>query len=224
LLSYLRLGTSILLAFAPIFYLNRFFFSGSSIAQVLKISAAVIAVIVFFSLGLPLLSDYLELKGVTGFARQNFVETFIKSSDSGSVIYAIYTMPTYLQVPLGFLFFLFTPFLTFQFYTEGVVNIRNILFTTIMPIISLVYFKHFFSGILYSIKKYDPSITKFIFVFFFMILIISQLSIQPRHKTSIMPLFYILVAYGVTFNDKISRQLSLSFVILFGLVQLISLM
>ncbi|MEN8251857.1 MAG: hypothetical protein ABFS32_23250, partial [Bacteroidota bacterium] len=43
LLSYLRLGSSILLAIAPLFYLKRFFFSGSLFLQFLKISAAIIA-------------------------------------------------------------------------------------------------------------------------------------------------------------------------------------
>ncbi|MDF1576532.1 MAG: EpsG family protein [Bacteroidales bacterium] len=223
LLSYLRLGSGILLAIAPLFYLKQFFFSGSLLQQVLKILAAVVVVTAFFSFGLPLLLEFMESKGVSGFARQEFVETFIKRTDSDSVIYAIYTKPAYLQVPLGFLFFLFAPFLTFQFYTEGVFNIRNIMFTTIMPILSLVYFRYFFSGVLYSLKKKEPSLKRFIFVLFFMILIISQLSIQPRHKTSIMPLFYILVAFGVNYNDKLSRQLSLSFAILLGLIQVYTL-
>jgi hypothetical protein len=200
------------------------FFSGTVIQQILKITAAVILVFAIFGLGLPFLLEYMIEKGVSGFARQEFVESLIKSSDSDSVIYAIYTMPPYLKIPLGFIFFLFAPFLSFQLYTDEVFNLRHILVTTIMPIISLVYFRYFMSGVLYSFRKNESQIKRFFYIFCILILIISQLSIQPRHKTSVMPLFYILVAYGITYNDKFSRQLSLAFVLIFGLVQLYTLL
>lgn len=224
ILSYIRLGSSLLLAITPLFFLKHLFFSGTILQQVLKISAAVILLIGFFGFGLPMLIEYMLSKGVSGFARQEFVESFIRSDDRDSVIYAIYTMPVYLKLPLGFLFFLFAPFLTFQFYTDGVFNVRHILFTTIMPILSLVYFRYFFAGVIYLFKKNESSVKRLLYIFCFLILIISQLSIQPRHKTSVMPLFYILVAYGINFNDKLSRQLSLSFVVVFGLIQIYMLM
>ncbi|MBC8228551.1 hypothetical protein H8E77_03265 [bacterium] len=45
--------------------------------------------------------------------------------------------------------------------------------------------------------------------FFILLLIVSQISIQLRHKTMLMPLFYILVAYGFYNKTKLGEILGI---------------
>ena len=66
----------------------------------------------------------------------------------------------------------------------------------------------------HAIKNED--MIRFFYMFCFCILIISQVSIQPRHKTGLMPFFYIFVAYGYHKGTPISKAIgSALFVFLF---------
>ena len=224
ILSFIRLGSGLLLAIVPIFYFNSIILSGTILQKTLKITAIVFLAFLFLGIGLPLILDYLVGKGISGLDRQVFVETFIRNADSSSMIYLIYTLPFYLKLPVGFAFFFLLPFLTFQFYTEGILNIRNIMFSTIMPILSLFYFKFFISGFIYIFKNRDNQIKRIFFIYSFLLLLISQVSIQPRHKTTIMPLFYILVSYGIYNNTKLSRQLGVAFAVCLGMIELYTLL
>jgi len=217
MLLYLRLGTGLLLAMLPIFNLKTLFSSSNSIKNFLILSSILIGI--FF--GLPIIVDYLLSKGVSGFERQDFVESYIQNADSQSIIFKIYTLPIYLKLPIGLLFFLLLPFLRLEFYTDGILNIRSIMFTFIMPIVSVVYFKNFVSGVLFAFRNKDYRIIKLIYIFIGLLFVISQMSIQPRHKTSVMPIFYILVAYGIYNNDKRSNFLGFTFAILLGVIEII---
>ena len=222
LLSYIRLGSGLLLAIVPLFFLREIF-SVNSIKKAFIFYTIIIFIFLFFVIGLPFIAQYLNMKGVSGLSRQEFVENFMWKSDNQSVIYSIYTMPFYLRIPIGFIFFLFLPFLKLQFFTEGIFNLRTIMFTTLMPILSLLYFKYFLSAIIFSKRNKEKLIKRFLYLFLFLIFIISQLSLQPRHKTEVMPLFYILVAYGIFNNSKLSRHIGITFVIFFGLVEVLML-
>ncbi|MWB94488.1 hypothetical protein GON26_08940 [Flavobacterium sp. GA093] len=201
-----RVGSGVLLLVVPFFYMSKIIFSGNVNKVFLRIVLGTAFCFVFIIVGLPFLLDYLVSKGISGFAREEFVENFIAKADDSSIIYSIYNMPMYLKLPIGFVFFLFLPFTKIEFFTQGVFNARSVMFTTIMPILQIFYFKYFFSGIFYAFRKNEPHIKKVVYIYGVLIIIISQLSIQPRHKTGIMPFFYILVAYGIVNNNKLSNQ------------------
>lgn len=197
LLFYLRPGSALLLLIGSFFYFNKSFLKGAVINKLPKIVAVLGVVSLVSFLIFPFMIEYLSGKGLSGLDRQSFVESTIKEADAGSIIYKIYSLPIYLKLPLGFIFFLFLPFFRFELYTLGILNIRNIMFTMVMPILSLFYFKFFFRGVFSFFKDKNKDMIRFFYAFCFCLLIISQISIQPRHKTALMPFFYIFVAYGV---------------------------
>lgn len=216
-LLFIRTGSGILLLSASLFYFGKSFLKGATIHKIPKLISVVFILVITIYLSLPYLLEYLTSKGFDGVDRQDFVDSIIKEADADSIIFKIYSLPFYLKVPIGFVFFFFLPFFRGEFYTLGILNIRSIMTTIIMPILSLFYFKYLFSGIFYFFKKNKNKIKYFFFVYCFCLLLISQMSIQPRHKTSIMPFFYIFVAYGLVYNTRYSKKISgiLFFVLLF---------
>lgn len=217
----IRLGTGILLLIVPFFYLYNFFLSGNIKKVFIKVLLFTLFLLILISVGLPFLIEYSVSRGISGFGRQEFVENFIAKADDSSIVYVIYNLPFYLKLPFGFAFFLLLPYLKVEFFTQGFFNIRNIMFTILMPILNIFYFKYFFSGIYYAISNNKKNIRKVIFIYLFLILIVSQLSIQPRHKTALMPLFYILVAYGFVNNTKMSRLIGILIMFSLILIQII---
>ncbi len=220
-LSFIRMGSGLVLATMPFFYFKDLLLSGSYAVRFIKIGAFTIVVVFTLYFGLPIIMEYLVQKGVSGIERQEFVDTIIKAADSNSIIFRIYTLPIYLKLPVGFVFFLLLPFLSLKFYTQGVFNIRMIMFTTIMPILSLYYFRYFAIGVIHILKKRQNKILAILLVYFFSLLLISQISIQPRHKTAIMPIFYILVSYGFDKKGNIPRYLANLFVFILFMIQII---
>lgn len=206
LLLVIRMGSGLILAFMPLFFFNHLIFSGSKVQKTIKVTFLFLIFGFTLLYGLPLINDYLSLKGINGLEREGFVETIIKKIDSSSVIYRIYSLPVYLKFPLGFVFFLLLPFFSPNFFVGDIFNIRGVLFTTIMPILAIFYFKYFVSGFLYAFKKNNKIFKKVYYIFFFSILLVSQASIQPRHKVTIMPIFYILVSYGIFNNNSITNK------------------
>ena len=220
ILIYIRAGSGLVLACMPFFYFKDFIFSGSKFKQSLKLFFFGFIVLITIFYGLPVINEYLALKGFDGLERQSFVEGVIKKIDDNSVIYKIYSLPIYLKLPLGFIFFLLLPFLNPRFYFEGILNLRGILFTTIMPLLLMLYFKYFVTGFMVAFKNKDRLVKKIYYLYFFAILLISQASVQPRHKTTIMPIFYILVAYGMLHNKKGNNFFGIFFAFLLFLIQI----
>lgn len=224
LLLYIRMGSGLILAFMPVFYLSHLFLSGSKFKKFIKVGSLFSIIFILVIFGLPLINEYLSLKGVEGLERHGFVESVIKKIDSNSIIYKIYSLPIYLKYPIGFVFFLLLPFFSPNFFFDGMLNLRGIFFTSIMPIISVIYFKYFVSGLLFTINNNKKFIKRIFYIFFFSILLISQASIQPRHKTTIMPIFYILVAYGISHNNnKVTNKIGGVFAFFLMAVQFIML-
>ena len=65
------------------------------------------------------------------------------------------------------------------------------------------------------------NIVKLFALLFVLLLILSQFSVQGRHKTMLMPLFYILIAYGFVNNTKNTKIVGGILSILIFIVQII---
>lgn len=221
LLFFVRPGSGLLLLCASMFYFNKSYLKGATINIIPKVLFLLLGLGMVTFLLLPFISEYLLEKGFEGLDRQSFVESIIKEADEGSIIYKIYSLPIYLKVPLGFIFFIFLPFFRVEFYTLGVLNIRSIMYTMLMPILSLFYFKYFFKGIIHFFKIKNEDMTRFFYMFCFCILMISQVSIQPRHKTGLMPFFYIFVAYGYHKGTPISKAIGSALFVFLFLIQFV---
>lgn len=177
----------------------------------------------FITMILPILSNFLVKEGLLGnlFYREDYQESFLAQSGD-SVLSTIGNLPAIIRIPLGFVFFFCSPFFSINaFYNNGLYIPRGFI-SMLFPILFLFYVKYFFQGIVYEFKSRKLNFIKIFFLVFLVdILLLSQLSLQLRHKTMIMPLFYILVAYGSTYKTKLGTLLGNTAFFFLVLVQLV---
>lgn len=123
---------------------------------------------------------------------------------------ALYTAPLPIRFFGGFLFFFVAPTfsLNYLYSVHGIFWLKQFVML-IFPFMMLFYIVWFIRGNIYAIKKKDKDIVLLFVIYLLSILIISQMSLQMRHKVMFMPLFYVLVSYGFCFKTKIGMQLGL---------------
>ncbi len=217
LLWYIRLASGIQLTVALLVFSYYKFrnYQGYYTEKVLlgMISFAVMA---FFVMALfPIVFEYSQRRGLllagSFLFRKDFVEGFIAEgvarSNKTSIFYIISSQPFYLRIPLGFLFFLGAPFLSIQNLRYEGIYIPRAFLAQLFFVLFPFYLKYLIQGISYAWKKKELSIGLTTATLFFLLLALSQLSLQFRHKTMVMPLFYILVGYGFYHKTKISTQI-----------------
>ena len=160
--------------------------------------------------------EYLANKGVEGFGRQEFVDNTLFRMDRNSTIYRIYTSPSYIKYPLGFMFFLATPFLRFEMFYDGILNIRGILFTFLFPLVN-VFILHGFVRTLLGIRRIEKDRFRLLLSSVIIVFLLSVFSIQVRHKFIVIPLFYILSVLGLDYKNGLFASI---FVVFFAALQI----
>jgi hypothetical protein len=163
-----------------------------------------------------LFNSYIELKlGSNLFFREDFVTDFLAKYD-GSILYKIMEMPFYLRIPLGTIFFLLAPFISATIWSEGYFLPRNIL-SGLFGILNIFYIRYFINTIMVSFKNKNVWIKATLYSFLLLLLLISQLTMQIRHKTMFMPIYYILVSYGIYNKTKTTNFIGIvcSIILLF---------
>ncbi len=226
---YIRIASGVQLVIALAFlasyqfYINRTDPIKKVIVALYSIAGFSLIVLYYF----PLLYSYAVAKGITEniIFREAFVEGFIAKSEEltgrAATIYTVYHQPFYIRIPFGILFFLCLPFLSVDsLMREGIFIPRNFIMQ-LFPILFLFYFKWLIQAILYSWKKLDSRIILIAMIFVFLLLLISQISIQPRHKTMLMPIFYILVSYGFYRKTHFGSSLGLISSILLAFIEIL---
>lgn len=158
--------------------------------------------------------------------REGYVEEFILGGGSGRDVNPLYekllSLPAIIRVPLSSVFYIVSPlFSPDNVIVKGIMVPRNFLFSIIYPILAIFYFKYVIQALVVIKKQGLTPILFIAIVFVFTAILLSQLSIQPRHKTMIMPLFYIIAAFGLVNNDKAGRELGRNLIILFVMAQLV---
>jgi len=222
LLTFIRIASGIFLLFSLFLYVLYHFKNNFIVKRNLFMAFTSIAVVVFIFtlLNVDFIISYLHSKGVTLTGREDFVNIYY-SQFNGTVIYSIYSLPLALRLVFGSLFFFFQPFLKFDFWIEGIFNLRKFLVSFIMPIIFLYYYRYFFSALYYALLNHKNKVLYFFIFLVILVIGLSQFSVQARHKTMIMPLYYILIAYGFENKTKNSDFVGLIFTSLIFAVQLI---
>jgi hypothetical protein len=221
LLAYIRLASAMLIFFVALFYLKNILNISHSIWVRLSYFLAIISILLISAyISFTYLSDYLLAKGVNTLFREEFVQEFYGRLFKDSLIYKIYSLPPLLRIPISFLFFFFGPFIRLNFYTEGIFNIRTAMMNCLSPLLFLGYYFFFFRGVFYAFIIKNKELKKIIFIIITLIFIISQISIQFRHKTIVYPFIYIIVAYGFDNYNKLSKQLGYAVASLIALVQI----
>lgn len=174
-----------------------------------------LVLIPIFGAIIPILLDYFYLKGFSfsNFFRSQFVEGFmtrsVEESGEPSIFYTINQQPPLIRVPLAFLYFFGAPFLSLGFYNDGVFIPRYFIQQAFSVLFLIFYVRYFINGLHYSWKFNEKKILLLIILFAISVLILSQMSLQFRHKTMIMPLFYILVAYGYYNHTRLGNQIGI---------------
>ncbi len=145
--------------------------------------------------------------------RKDFLSFIKETSNSKSAANFIYNLTPALRIPLGFFFYLGSPFLSMSdIWYKSFITITPLL-EQIFPFLFIVYFILFIQFIGLFIRMKKNSIMSLLFISFLIsILILSQLSMQPRHKTMVMPVFYLIVGYGSQSADRKTKILGFSII------------
>jgi len=214
---YLRMGGGLLLFFITGVLLYRQFLKYRTYLE-LKVIMAMSSIVVIglvLLIANPYILKYIaEKMGEDILFRTSFVVKHMipavseQGVESGMV--ALYTAPLPIRLFGGFLFFFVAPTFSLNslYSVHGIFWLKQFV-VLIFPFMMLFYIVWFIRGGMYAIKKRDKDTMLLFVIYLFSILVISQMSLQIRHKVMFMPLFYVLVSYGFCFKSKIGMQLGL---------------
>jgi hypothetical protein len=134
--------------------------------------------------------------------RSDFLNTTLRSTaaqDTGtSTFYRLSALPWPLRLPLALVFYIGSPFLSLQSLHIKELWIPRSFLTNAFALVFPLYAAMFTRGILRAFKSRHLVALALVAVFIFDMVLVSQASMQLRHKIPLMPLFYILVGYGAT--------------------------
>lgn len=118
----------------------------------------------------------------------------------------------------GFYMFLF-PFFTWDdFMFREVFDLRYFLLSGIVPILGIFLNTWFFSGML--TKNVNFKMRKLVLTaFLFGLVFIGTYSMQGRHTLLLMPFYYIICAYGLTYSIKWIKYICLGLAVILFVVQ-----
>jgi hypothetical protein len=171
-------------------------------------------------ISIPSILFYLKMNGIdNSFFREGLLEFIESSSDTKSAANFIYNLPAPLRICLGPFFYFGTPFLSIKAFLYNHQIVIRPFIEQFFSLLFIIYFALFiqFIGLLIKMKK-DKVISLLFFTYVIAIFALSQLSLQPRHKTMLMPVFYLIVAYGYQNRNRSSMYVALSIsVIMFSL-------
>lgn len=131
-------------------------------------------------------------KGITeDFVREAAVNRIV---ENGSGIFAkILSLPFYFRIPLSTGFYLVSPLINIdKIFIEDQFVIRNFISGIIFPILNLFYLPYILYGVILTLTGKNPkSLSILLVILILLVLVLAQISLQPRHKTILIPIYYI---------------------------------
>jgi len=144
--------------------------------------------------------------------RQGYVEGMLTRSsmkDSGTTTFFLIShLPIFLRLPLALVFFLGSPFLSLSSLQVDGIWVPRHFMANAFAVMFMVYVAWFCRGVLRAFRERHLMMIVLILVICVDLLIVSQASMQLRHKLAIMPLFYLAVGYGATTMHRGDRSLA----------------
>jgi hypothetical protein len=172
----------------------------------------VIALVALYAV--PIIWEYVLAKGLAGgFFREEFAREYVMGTGSGRANPAMGTLlsqPWYIRIPLSTAFFSILP--TFELSSvvrEGVFIPRSLMASVAYPLLFIFYINYLARGLHYALSQKDINLIAVAILFFGFTLAVSQLSLQARHKTMIMPLMYLLVGYGYVNHTRNGKNIGI---------------
>lgn len=180
-------------------------FSNKTTGRIVFVS---LIVLVFFLLDymMPILIDISGGKLESGLMRTSFTSML----DANATLVALVHLPSPINVFALTIFFFFLPFLNFQLYTLGVFNMASLFNNVFTPLFFFFIWIYIFVHINRCIFHSDSKSRSLLLIVIFYSLALGTISLQPRHKTVLMP-FLCMVAsagYGIVKSEKNSFAVS----------------
>lgn len=144
----------------------------------------------------------------TLFFRSEFVSSFLTDvvvlKNRTSVYYKIFSSPWYIRLSVGFIFFWGAPFVSLKnLYVLDKFVLRGV-FEQFFGLLFFFYIPIYFQSFVSLFKRNSLWLYRGIhFAYLLGILVLSQMSLQVRHKIMLMPLFYLILYIGlINSNDS----------------------
>lgn len=197
-ISCLRLGTALIIIIS---LLIAWFFSSIRYLSISKIVECILIIgigAVVLSLFSADLEEYVLSKmGGNTFFRSFLVEAGSNTASSigiNSEFFAAAKLPLFFRIPfLSIITFVAPMFETRLLVIDNVFIVRNLLLDIIYPMIFSFTLCYFFSGIVYLYKNHKSKIPN---IYLCTLILTAVISLQIRHKTMIMPLYYLICVIG----------------------------
>ena len=156
--------------------------------------------------------------------REEFLSWFREHAPN-SFLLQLYGLPAYIRLPVSFAFFLVMPILPVgELFWEDVFVVRGLMLC-LYSIMFILVFRYLIAGAYKSIfSEEEWPILLVSISFFLLILALSQVSMQIRHKVMVMPLQYIIVSYGFFEGGEVGRTLGTAGVLSLILVTILKFM
>lgn len=154
--------------------------------------------------------------------RGDFLEGLLRvraAADSGtSTFYMISQLPWFFRIPLAVLFYLGSPFFSYQsLFVRDLWIPRAFMFNT-YALAFPVYAGFFTLGVLKAFTRKHVVALFLLAILLLDLASISQASMQLRHKIPLMPIFYLLVAFG--FTNRVKQHADFARLVALGVVAL----
>jgi hypothetical protein len=184
--------------------------SGSSnrVRNLTFLAAASVAGLAAFYFAIPGIVEGLAETGVltSGLFRSEFL-AYLASSPGESVLANVGSLSALIRSPVSVAFFLSGPFMGFdEIVRDHVLRPRAVL-TTVFALMSVLYMKYFVQGMIGAFAKRSGDTWLAVVVYLLLIVFLAHVSLVLRHKTMLMPLFYIIVAFGIVHRTKLGAPL-----------------
>ena len=186
-LFYLRIVGGLLTVLFIVSYMLYFGNSKNALKYILIFTG------LFFAF-MPIFLTNLDRIGVleSGLFREEFFDLIKDNSGSTSGAVFIYSLPFYLRIPLGTFYFIGSPFINI----EGILTKEGLTFWHFFDLfygVAFLFYSIYIAKAFFTARK--KGILFFLLLsFVFLAMLFSQISLQIRHKTMLMPLVFIIVA------------------------------
>jgi hypothetical protein len=206
----IRAGTAmIFLIFCAIYYypkLKVFAKKGNLIIILGGISFLTISIFVLSIVRGFNFEEYFIQKGVSLVGREVF-ENLKEENNANQIFLLIQNQNFILKALLSAFYIIFYPFLNFKgIFNANGIDTRTFLLNIVYPIEQLFLNTYFFSAFLTLKKEFRPLLLSFSIGF----ILLGLFSLQTRHKTIFLPIFYVIVAIGVTYSSRNTKIIGAS--------------
>ncbi len=154
--------------------------------------------------------------------RGDFLRDFVGQGaalESGtSTFYVLSQLPLALRLPTTLIFYLGSPFFAIGSFRDQGLWVPRAFLTAIFPLLFPVYAAWFYRGVLRVVRSRHIGALIFLLLFLLNLSLVTQASMQLRHKIPLQSMFYVLVAAGIT--TPYSQDRSLGWLIALAVVLL----